>query len=324
MVLTRSMSAGNARVHSASGELTESVHSLHADSHLRLGMTVDAIQAFMQRIGWHAIDGPINYHRDVIELDWLEDVCDDDELSGYDFAYCVRQWLIEEGKAERSVCEVLLAEGAEGVGIATAFYSHMQSVSMCGLDGTVWSMANAVQQFKAELDEAPLFWLDYVSLRQATMDFELPKIRAVISHLDCTVVESFAYSDGEMPYLGRSFCLFETFCTLQACKPLLVASEEGVSELTEHLKAFPVDSEAASAHFSRDKHLIDEFIRRTVGFERVNAMITDALLEGARRRAAWLPGTSTMEEHMGGRAAVNSELARGTSNMGRRDSGTGT
>jgi hypothetical protein len=278
-------------------------------------MTVDAIQAFMLRIGWHAIDGPTNYQRDTIELEWLEDECEDEELSGYDFAYCVRQWLIEEGNAERSVCEVLLAEGAEGVGIATAFYSHMQSVSMCGLDGTVWSMANAMQQFKAELGEAPLFWLDYVSLRQATMDFELPKIRAVIAQLDCTVVEGFAYSDGEMPYLGRSFCLFETFCTLQAGKPLLVASEEGVGEMTEHLEAFPVDSEAASAHFLRDKQTIDKFIRTTVGFDRMNAMITDALLEGSRRRAAWLPGISMMEEHMGGREAVNSELARGTSNF---------
>jgi len=58
-------------------------------------------------------------------------------LTGYDFAYAIRQWLDENGHSDKSVCEVLLAEGDDAVGPAHTFLSHVQSQN---LDATVRAM----------------------------------------------------------------------------------------------------------------------------------------------------------------------------------------
>ena len=85
------------------------------------------------RIGLFDKDGAGwgTYRRPAEEDGWsIEEFCGDAkeplDLTGYDAASAIRQFLRESGNEGRSACEVLMAEGAEGVGTAVAFVSHVQ------------------------------------------------------------------------------------------------------------------------------------------------------------------------------------------------------
>ena len=47
----------------------------------------------------------------------------------------------------------------------------------------------------------------------------------------------------------------------------------------------PVDSKAASTRPTEDKEHIDQFITRSIGFEKLNRLITDALYESSTNQA---------------------------------------
>ena len=81
----------------------------------------------------------------------------------------------------------------------------------------------------------------------------------------------------------RSFCILEVFATIEGHARLLAASRRGVAELEAVLSAHPIDTASAQTRLLRDKEAIDAFIRATVGFERMDCMMTSV----GRRDKRW-------------------------------------
>ena len=97
----------------------------------------------------------------------------------------IRQWLNEHAFADRSLVEVILTEPEFSdlrvyVGLASAFWSHLQSEPLIGSRSTLATMAAYLQldQEEAKDEEArcsmdPFVWCDYLCLRRAASnDFQ--------------------------------------------------------------------------------------------------------------------------------------------------------
>ena len=267
---------------------------LAEESHLRLGMTIEAMEEFTK----HTLAFPQSYHRDEAELGFVTEAfgpvnydAEDDEkrnLTGYDLIAAIRAWL-KAGKNEHlSVCEVLAAEGHPGVGPACIFYSHMQSVCPVKCEGTFYNMVLGVECFEHALPSAHkrFMWMDYFVLRQCHDDFNLEAIRRVICDIGCTMVEI----DPALAYLKRTFCIFEVFATIKGGAKLLVAVSEklsGEAKMEAALSLQPVQSAHACSLYANDKRKIDEFIRSTLGFEALDKQITASFIEGSKARTAY-------------------------------------
>ena len=82
--------------------------------------------------------------------------------------------------------------------------------------------------------------------------------------------------DAEARYPSRSFCILEMFaavagnCTLQRITHAPETTLLGLS----------LDAEHAAARKELEKHQIDDFIRNTVGFQRLNRIMRMAISGG--------------------------------------------
>merc|ERR1712129_338647 len=106
-------------------------------------------------------------------------------------------------------------------------------------------------------------------------DFSVHKIRDVIRSIGRTIAE--VDSAGE--YLKRTFCVFESFVTIEAEQgqggKLLIISED--ADEAAKLVRVPIDSENAQTWAADAKVQIDQWIREGVGFAEVNLKIKQAL-----------------------------------------------
>jgi hypothetical protein len=314
---------------------------LRSDSHLLLSISKEGMRSFCERIGFPILgsqneqyagndDYRGTYVRDELVDGWItaafgpqDRAAKGENLTGYDLGAAIRSWLAQTGNEHRSVCEVLLAEGAASGEPAvdfvldldgkhprlqkhvrlgpTVFYSHMQSKPLWQ---TFMCMGRATESFNLldpleqgarprdglveatnfmhrALNEPVYWWIDYFTLRQCQRDFDVRLIRMVIQRIGRTVVELHTYC---REYLARSFCVFEAFATVESGSALLCQLAVSAAQTAaEDLKKQHVDSRAAVTWRSEDKMQIDAFIESLEGgFARLDACVTDAVLEGAR------------------------------------------
>ena len=262
------------------------------DDHLRLGITIESMEAFVM----HELRFPHEYRRDETELAWVtstvgpvKDTGDDVDarnLTGYDLAAAIRAWLKMQGQPGLSVCEVLQMRGHPGVGKANVFYSHIQSLCAVRCEGTFYNAVLGCDFFESELPTPTYFWMDYFVLRQCHNDFHPDAIGQVIADIGCTMVEL----DRKMLYLTRSFCVFELYSAIASNSKVLLnvdASMSGMSNVQNALHNAPIDAAQAASLHDDDKRKIDHYISSSVGFEALNAEITRAVLEGARVRESY-------------------------------------
>ena len=308
---------------------------LRSDSHLLLGISKEGMRSFCERIGFPILgshneqyagndDYRGTYVRDELADGWItaafgpqDRAAKGENLTGYDLGAAIRSWLAQTGNEHRSVCEVLLAEGAASGAPAvdfvldprlqkhvrlgpTVFYSHMQSKPLWQ---TFMCMGRATESFNLldplkqgarsrdglveatdrfmhrALNEPVYWWIDYFT--QCQRDFDVRLIRMVIQRIGRTVVELHTYY---REYLARSFCVFEAFATVESGSALLCQLAVSAAQTAaEDLKKQHVDSRAAATWRSEDKMQIDAFIESLEGgFARLDACVTDAVLEGAR------------------------------------------
>lgn len=292
--------------------MASSVVPLPNNEHLRLGMTRQAMIAFVkerllfpetyrrdeEKLGWVTrAFGPVDYT--PIKVDW-RGVDRARNLTGYDLAEAIRAWLPTIGADSLSVCEVLAAEGweydaveyngagkevvrrAKGVGKANVFFSHMQRP--CAVSVAFRNLWSAHNTFDSVLpaEEDTYFWVDYFVLRQCQRDFNVEAIRSVVNEIGCTLAEL----DSRMRYLTRSFCVFEVFCTTERSDAkLLVLTEMESERMQRALESTPVNSAMAQTWRDEDKQMIDAFICDVFGTsEAFDRRVTDALVAGSE---AW-------------------------------------
>ena len=203
-------------------------------------------------------------------------------MTGYDLCSVLRHLLSSTGHAERSVCEMILADEAYAhlrvhVGPANVFWSHTQRY---GIHETLGKMMTGCDTHAASLPQpasARRFWLDYFCLRQCLPDFDVMKTRALIRQIGKFMVEI----DKPVVYMTRSFCILETFAAVEAAATFMCVSpwwQDGMQFLLEQA---PVDSASASTWHTEDKEKIDTFIRETVGFDDFDSIVTNAIIDGA-------------------------------------------
>jgi len=175
------------------------------------------------------------------------------------------------------------------------------------LDFTLRQMRAACQQNPTELDEETThFWFDYTVVRQCQKDFDLDSVRTAIKKVGLTVVEipllathrsgeinkydvlaehtqtqsgtHYTTTEARAVYCERSFCLFELFVTLDEKVKLVVNCPDEAYLLKNSLRERPVNSASATTRNKDDKDKIDEMIIATIGFDRLNQLITRALV----------------------------------------------
>ena len=267
-----------------------------ADDHLLLGITQVGLEKWLRMVGFPyavpamSFDGEVkvqprecgyegSYTRSE-RVAWIDEVYGNPLLC-YDACDRMRSWVTEIGHTDRSACEILLQteEFAGEVGPANAFFSHWQGKSVGYVVGSL-EMAHARygegSWFGNRMPSGrTYFWLDLTTLRQCQSDFSVHKIRDVIRSIGRTIAE--VDSAGE--YLKRTFCVFESFVTIEAEQgqggKLLIISEDA-DEAAKLVRA-PIDSENAQTWAADAKVQIDQWIREGVGFAEVNLKIKQAL-----------------------------------------------
>ena len=91
-------------------------------------------------------------------------------------------------------------------------------------------------------------WLDIPSLRQCLSDFDVGKTRELIKDIGCTMVEM----DDVVGFLGRSFCIFEIFSTIDGEAEFLpIVDLVRANYMKRLLAEQPVDVEAAKTRNGR-------------------------------------------------------------------------
>ena len=91
-------------------------------------------------------------------------------------------------------------------------------------------------------------WVDLASLRQCLKDFDVVKTRKLIKDIGCTLVEM----DDVLGFLGRSFCAFEIFSTVDGqAKFLPILDLVRANHMEVLLKAHPVNVEEAKTRNGR-------------------------------------------------------------------------
>lgn len=267
--------------------------------HYRLGVTFEGLVRILQRIGfitkkrgaegccapdkWDDSDWEYSkeYARDPKTDDWLDKIHGPIKpggdhammnVLGYDACIYVKRWLKENECMDRSVLEAVLtkpewADLRKYVGVATLFWSHLQSEPLLGLQSTLSTMS---LYFKDCPNAAEAFiWCDIVNLRQCQSDF---KVKCVIESVHCagTLVASI---DQALAYPKRSFCLVESFAAIVGgCTYKCVAYTS-----KNMLARDPVASQKAETRSKEAKEKIDQLIEETISFSALDAVMMDCI-----------------------------------------------
>jgi len=264
--------------------------------HYRLGVTFEGMQLIFERIRFirRRADGTWQYSQSSQQRgrkhDWLDKSVGPigkggdhglTNMTGYDVCICIRNWLRENHLTNRSLAEVILTEDTwadlrEHVGEANLLWSHLQREPLIGPQSTFASVSTYLRHLDSQDNQTPPFiWCDYLSLRQAEAnDFKIDSIIEGI-HLAGRLV---ACIDAELVYPDRSFCLVEAFAAVVGgCQLDCVAYVDPVV-----LEQKPVRSKDAQTRDSDDKKAIDDLIEDTVGFQRLDEVITDCIQAGCQ------------------------------------------
>ena len=151
--------------------------------------------------------------KDLIDASDWADARQTSKGTGYDVAEAVKQHLKKTGNADKSICEVLQAAGSRHVGKADVFCSHVQALHIAELLCTLDTAAKTFDQ----CSDKTLYWIDFFSLRQGVKNaFKTEEVIETIGAIGTTLAE---VTDD---YLDRSFCVLETYATVQAGGTLLV------------------------------------------------------------------------------------------------------
>ena len=273
---------------------TVELHALPASHHLRLGITLKALTAFMRRINWDVNSGPgSSYVRDEDELGFVTKAIGEydpdvpplsgqpNHLSGHDWLAAVRAWLVRNKHTNLSVLEALKKESNQGVGKATAFYSHAMMPSMLGWNGTIARMKLACQTYPDHLsEESTYWWLDSVSLRQCELEqnWSLDLLMGAVEACDCVVAEV----DQHLRYLSRTFCLFEMHCALAVKQPLLINTYLVADEVNSALHDKPIRWDKSESRDEEARKQIRMKVHDTCGAIKLERELTKAVKAGAR------------------------------------------
>lgn len=91
-----------------------------------------------------------------------------------------------------------------------------------------------------------------------------------------------ALMDGELQYTDRSFCVLELYAAVAGDAQLVCELKGGMRTYVEHaLAKKPVNCAAAVTRNTKDKQQVDEFISSSVGFEKMDMIVTKAILQSA-------------------------------------------
>merc|ERR1712039_297529 len=98
-------------------------------------------------------------------------------------------------------------------------------------------------------------------------------------NIGCTLADL----DEEFSYLKRTFCLFEVFATAVARdSKLLFVTSLRAEQVKDRLEKEPISSNAAQTRRQEDKEAIDQFIERSIGFPKLDALVTEQILTAAK------------------------------------------
>jgi len=276
-----------------------------SDDHLSLAITFEGFCEFLTRICFPV--GKHGNHSDRYiyklqaeamnefpykrgeELKWCDELFGE-LLTGYDVAGHIREWMRANGHEALSVCELLRNEGSSHVGKANVFFSHAQ---LKPIEYTLWSLAKVPRTLKDSVKEAPeeiFFWLDYPVLRQCVRDFDLDLIRQTIQTIGCTVAEIDAgkpkdvndWAKGfNIDYFARTFCIFELFVSVEGNCDLVLMLEDPRAAF--QIGKCVIDAAEAQSRDPKAKKMMDDWIERTIGFEKVNAAMYHSLKKQCMR-----------------------------------------
>ena len=169
----------------ARGKGKAKVHSkVEVPPHLRLGLNRAAYNKFVKeelsKVGFNT---PIEDFRSKYppSLSWIAEQYGA-RPTGYDLAEATKMWLRMNDAEDKSVCEVLMERGWEGVGEAEVFLSHVQAESP---EQTLYAMESISYRRgparRGTKHEGSKVWVDYFCLRQLRNDFRPEQIEELIS-----------------------------------------------------------------------------------------------------------------------------------------------
>jgi len=245
--------------------------------HMRYGMSLDSLEAFLECSGYNAELRCFDPHRRPEKLKWVTNKGSLEPV-GYDLVEFIKQYTKERGN-----CSVAQWWGETQP--ANVFLSHCQQQS---LESTLHPMRHAHSRmigFKDVCssivrDEGQLrWWLDYVIIQQNVKpQFDKNEIIEVIGSIGLTL----GIYDSE--YLARSFCVFEVFETKRQRGKLYFwqtldgkFAKQRLNDFQRYGHVPEVNVELAECHHTNDKNQIDKYIQETDGFEFVNASVRNVL-----------------------------------------------
>ena len=206
-----------------------------------------------------------------------------EQLTCYDLNIAIRNWLRDTGNEDKSVCEVLQAEGFTepsnlgpgcpvcfprlAVGEAKAFQSHVQ----CESPEEMFDSMDSLSLGRAGIKPGSPIWVDSFSIRQCQPNEFIPEeVVALIGEIGTT----YAVMDKKGTYTARTFCMLEAYATVHHNSRLritrMVNSPYGGQSFIRAMgdslcccwvcdwEATKVDSANAQTRSREDKELIDE------------------------------------------------------------------
>ena len=148
--------------------------------------------------------------------------------TGYDLAEAIKMWLRMNNAEGKSVCEVLMERGWEGVGEIDVFLSHVQAEypyetmkAMERIDSrgqSTWGRVGPARKLKHKGSKV---WVDYFCLRQLRNDFKPAQIEELIRKTGAVYV----LMDGPVTgssYPTRSFTIFELSSAVKSKATLMI------------------------------------------------------------------------------------------------------
>jgi len=263
-------------------------NELAADSHLRLGITWAGFLKFLRCELRFINPGDFLVQKAIRRTDdenWVTQSFGPirslkyaaSGSTGYDVCGHIRCWLKGRSAEKQSVCEVLRGQGGEWtdhIGDANVFYSHLQKPS---ISDTLASMRLGMDVHESRLppEQDCYFWIDYLCVRQCLQDFDVHVMQLVIAKAPWTMAEI----DHDFEYPLRSFCVFEAWAAVHSGRTLLCITRP---QHRRFLDNTPINAAVALARKSQDKQQIDSFIAGTVGFPRLNSVVSEAIYAAHR------------------------------------------
>merc|ERR1712110_848334 len=189
-----------------------------------------------------------------------------------------------------SVLEVLLALDSPGVGLATHFFSHSQAETLAQTFEAMYNYMMSSYSRSSEMLELPMFFIDYLCIRQcAKGDFKPKAVEAIIDAIGRTVLVLEPLCTPTT--LSRAWCVYEISCTLRSGASLAVASCSGANvgivakemlEASETIKRNrTIDLAACNALKQEDKDMIIDHIKSMGSVElanrKVRKMVCDSI-----------------------------------------------